>query len=171
MSGFAWRYHLPDNTRNLHINTIEFLAALVGIWLETLHDAASFKILYMADNSSALAWLHKGNFHSKDKKIHKKISRKLARILFHLKSSLYSQHVLGKQNIIADSLSRDHHIPSTHLNYSLTSLSPTHTGAHFKISDPLPQEITSWIDSLMAESTGARYPKSWCKGDGRVRLF
>ena len=155
-TGRAWRHHLPESIQKLHINTLEYLAALVGIWLETIQNTNSFKILCMTDNSSALAWLHKGNFRPKDQKIHETISRKLARLLLQHGSSLYSQHVQGKNNVIADSLSHDHHIHPTHLSYSLTTLFPTQTKENLEILSQLPQEITSWIDSLTTESTRSK---------------
>ena len=88
-SGRAWRYKLSPQTQNLHINSLEFLAALIGIWLELiLRLGQQQKILCMTDNSSALAWLHKGNFHPIEQPIHETISRKLARLLIQHNSFL-----------------------------------------------------------------------------------
>ena len=107
----------------------------------------------MTDNSSALAWLHKGNFTPKDQRLHESISRKLARTMMSHNSALYSQYVKGCQNNIADSLSRDFHIPNSKLTFLHKSLYPTQAGANYHILNQLLDEITSWIASLKDDST------------------
>ena len=38
-TGMAWRFQLPDWMRRaFHINTLEFIAATIGIWLETMQN-------------------------------------------------------------------------------------------------------------------------------------
>ena len=55
-SGLAWRYKLPDwMIRSFHINTLEFIAATVGIWIGIIHAKTEFlKIKCLTDNSSAI---------------------------------------------------------------------------------------------------------------------
>ena len=153
-TGIGWRYKLPQWTSNLHINSIEFLAALVGLWVDLLHSPCLHKrMLCMTDSSSALAWLHKGNFNPVDQKVHESISRKLTRVMMDNQAALYSQHVKGSHNVIADSLSRDFHIDSDKLTFILRSLYPTQVGENFHILPQLPNEIICWIASLKGAST------------------
>ena len=87
----------------------------------------------MTDNSSALAWLHQGNFNPKDQRLHESISRKLARTMMSHNSALYSQYAKGCQNNIVDSLFRDFHIPNSKLTFLHKSLYPTQAGANYHI--------------------------------------
>lgn len=68
-------------------------------------------------------------------------------------AALYSQHIAGKYNIVADALSRDHHIEESKLTYLLTSLFPNQAGENLKIASVLPPELTCWIASLKVDST------------------
>ena len=84
-----------------HINLLEFIASLIGIWLETLEADSEQKqkrIRVHTDNSSAVGWLHKSNFHPKTQPGHDKTARQLARLLIHSETSLESQHVKGALN-------------------------------------------------------------------------
>ena len=156
-TGKAWRYKLPDWATHLHINALEFLAAYIGIYLElTTSPHPYHRILCMTDNSSALAWLHKANFQPNDQTLHETIARRLARTMVSYSSALYSQHIPGKQNFIADSLSRDHQIPHDKLFFLLSFLFPHQTGETFQISDAPPAELTSWINSLQGASTRSK---------------
>lgn len=72
--------------------------------------------------------------------------------------------------MVSDALSRDNHISNNILEHTLTSLFPTQTEDHFKISPNLPPEITSWIDSLIAESTRSKAspPEHYSSNLGRL---
>ena len=64
-SGLAWRIKLsPWMRKNLHINTVEFIAATIGIWIETIlnKETEYLRINCLTDNSSAVGWLFKANF-------------------------------------------------------------------------------------------------------------
>ena len=58
----------------------------------------------------------------------------------------------GTHNFIADSLSRDHHMPLTHLTSAFRHLVPQQTPPNFRTST-LPPEIVSWLYSLRRLST------------------
>ena len=167
-SGRAWRFKFPDwMSRKFHINFLEFLASIVSIWLDIIQDNNQTKYkkyLALTDNSSTVGWLHKSNFNPKTHPGHDILARKLARILMNSESTIESQHIKGSHNIVADSLSRDHHIETTHLTFILKSLFPSQANRNFKISQTLPVEITSWLSSLKDISTasGASTPKH-CK--------
>ena len=88
------------------------------------------------------------------------VARKLARVVLNSKTLLYSQHLPGKFNIIADSLSRDFEIPANQLSSHLLSLFPTQLAQDFRIS-PLPPAISCFIGSILSElPKGKRLPKA-----------
>ena len=83
---------------------------------------------------------------------HDEVARWLAKTLINNDSALYSQHIRGIHNIIADMLSRDCHIPATHLVHMFNLLLPKQTPKNFRIST-LPPEIISWLHSLSPSLT------------------
>ena len=152
MKGKAWRLELPQEMiGKLTINLLEYVAAVITIDL-TIRDADSpQKLLAYTDSSSALGWLHSTSF-SESRPAHEEVSRRLARTTMRNDSALYSQHIQGKQNFIADSLSRDHHLTNEQLTHAFTTLFPRQTPPNFAIS-PLPSDVTSWVSSLSHLST------------------
>ena len=62
-------------------------------------------------------------------------------------SALYSQHIKGTHNVIADSLSRDHHVLDTHLTYMFKQLFPLQAQMNFEIQ-ALPLDNAYWMRSL-----------------------
>ena len=117
------------------------------------------KIKALTDNSSAVGWLYKSSFNPKTHSLHDNVARKLARILLDTESCISSQHTPGKNNIIADSLSRDFHIEDKQLTFILKSIYPSQVNQNFRIY-PLPKEIISWVSSLRAISTKLSGPPS-----------
>jgi len=164
-SGRAWRFELPKwMHESMHINLLEFIACTIGIWSEIIYEKSNnpnkfTKIKALTDNSSAVGWLYKSSFNPKTHFLHDNVARKLATILLETKSCISSQHTPGKNNIIADSLSRDFHINNKQLTFILKSLFPSQVNQNFQIY-PLPNEITSWIYSLRAISTKLEAPPS-----------
>ena len=150
--GLAWRYELPSALiGKFSINLLEFIASVITIYL-TIKDADHpKKILAFTDSSSALGWLYKANFLT-NQPAHDAVARWLAKTLIDHDAALYSQHIRGIHNIIADVLSRDCHIPDTHLIHIFNLLLPEQTPPNLKIST-LPQEIISWLHSLPPSST------------------
>ena len=110
------------------------------------------KVLAFTDSSSALGWLFKSNFDPINNVLHDVVAQKLARDLLNYEGSLYSQHISGVRNIVADSLSRDTHIPLKKLAFILKSFFPNQAGVNFKIKT-LPKEDILWLYSLKALST------------------
>jgi len=82
---------------------------------------------------------------------HDEVARWLATTLIKNDSALYSQHIRGVHNIIADILSRDWHIPESHIIHMFDSLLPEQMPPNFKIST-LPPGIISWLHSLPPSS-------------------
>ena len=105
-------------------------------------------ILSLTDSSSALGWLFHLNFDEELHFYHTKISRKLARVLLDNNLGLYGQHLEGKRNQVADSLSRDHHIPDTKLTHLFETHFPDQIPKDFDIS-PLPPKISSYLDFIV----------------------
>jgi hypothetical protein len=153
--GNAWRYLLPTHLHNrASINLLEFIAAIITIHLSITtdnHSTVHPHILAFTDNSSAAGWLFHSTFNPIKDKCHDDIARFLARLLFQHNATLHPEHIPGKDNDIADSLSRDFHLTDSDL---LSLLKPqllhTHAqGPHtLNISSP-PKMLISWIASLV----------------------
>ena len=151
-NGVAWRYELPtEQVGKFSINLLEFLAAAITISLTTREAATNTKILAYTDSSSALGWLHKASF-SSNQPDHDKIARWLALELMETGSALYSQHIRGKFNFVADSLSRDHHIANDKLTSAFRTLLPEQVHENFSIYPP-PPEALYLMHSLFQLST------------------
>ena len=118
LSGVAWRIHLePDLTGRGSLNSLEFLAALIGLWVENELGGAfgpDDVLLCQGDSSSATGWLSKSSF-GDECPLHLAISRSMAGYLNDQKIAHYSQWFPGKENSVADSLSRDFHLPDSEL--------------------------------------------------------
>ena len=156
-TGLAWRFEIPLWMRKtMHINLLEFIACTIGIWLEVIenkHQNKFLKILALTDNSSAVGWLYKASFNPNTHYGHDVIARKLATTLLESNATITSQHTPGRMNVVADSLSRDFHLPINQLTLILKSLYPQQAKRNFHIRQTLPQEIISWIFSLRHIST------------------
>jgi len=90
----AWGDTLPEQEKTLrfrlppwmkcqfHINTLEFIASTIGLWLEIINnDTAYLKILCRTDRSGAVGWLYKTNFNPETHQKHGIIARKMASAL------------------------------------------------------------------------------------------
>ena len=158
-TGQAWRYSIPEwMSRCWHINALEFLASIVAIWIEIINGGEAIKeskFLSLTDNSSTVSWLLKGNFHPKTHQHHDILARKLARLLLKSETSISTQHIKGEHNMIADALSRDHHVEDTHLIFALSSLYPSQAPKNFRLYKTLTREITSLVELLKAVTTSS----------------
>jgi hypothetical protein len=151
-SGLAWRYALPEEMQGIFsINVLEFLAAAITIYMVLREKGSNRKVLAFTDSSSALGWMHKASFND-DQETHDDVARFLADTCMNNDSSLYSQHIRGLHNVLADSLSRDTHITDNKLTFMLKTLFPEQAEKNFKLRT-LPQEIVSWLHSLKPSLT------------------
>ena len=114
--GIGWRFIIPIHLRKLiHINILEFLAITITTWFSidflNITNGNGIKLLGQSDNTSALGWLQAQTRYDKSNHIssvlREYIGRKLASILINSDTSLYSQHIKGSLNDVADALSRD----------------------------------------------------------------
>ncbi len=109
-SGVAWRMLLsPDLIGRGSLNCLEFLAALVGVWVK--HQvggpwAEDEVLLCQGDSSSASGWITRSSF-GDECPLHLAIARTMAKYMSDHRLQHYSQWFPGKENSIADALSRD----------------------------------------------------------------
>ena len=120
--------------------------------LKIKESKRGIKILSFTDSSSALGWLHHSTFNPIENPLHDEAARYFATMLLDNNSSLYSQHIKGKNNVIADSLSRDFHHDDLTLISKLYSTYNDQMPRHFTIFQ-IPAEIISWIESLALRLT------------------
>ena len=67
--GRAWRYLIPPELRGrAHINLLEFMTQVIGIWLAIEEGRASKLdcVLAMGDSTTALGWMRRSNFRAGD---------------------------------------------------------------------------------------------------------
>ena len=156
-NGRAWRFHIPEELQGrAHINLLEFLTQLIGIWIAI--DEGSLKeedcILAMGDSTTALGWLRRSNFRDKDEntddwKAKQMVARKLGELTLESNIVLYKQWFRGKDNVVADSLSRDlfYLSPSSHTSF-LNLTAKNQLPRNFQIQ-PVPTRISSFILSVL----------------------
>jgi hypothetical protein len=76
------------------------------------------------------------------------MARHLAYLMLSCKSCLYCKWFAGDENQVADSLSRDFHLSDEQLTQMITLSLPKQVPFGFQIY-PLPNEIVSWLTSLL----------------------
>jgi hypothetical protein len=163
-SGIGWKYIIPENLRGrAHINVLEFLTQVVQIWFDVIEGRIPplSCILAMGDNTSSMGWIRRSNFREEasdknkeletndDWLIKQEIARKAADLVLLANACLYSQWFAGEKNVCTDSISRDALFLSLRSHLTLLKYyAPKQTPANLKIK-PLPNEIVSWIGSLL----------------------
>ncbi|KAI2509947.1 hypothetical protein MHU86_4512 [Fragilaria crotonensis] len=99
-SGIAWRLLLPpDWIGRGFLNCLEFLAALVGVWVE--HQAGEpwvedDVVLCQGDSSSATGWIARSSF-GDECPLHLAIARTMARYMIDHELTHYSQWFLARK--------------------------------------------------------------------------
>ena len=146
-SGIAWRWPLPEQFWGyLTLNLLEYIASAVAIAVEIwAHPPNKLScILSQLDSTTADYWLLRGGsrFHRVERAIHLQVSRWLSTLLLQHELCTYSQWIPGEENIIADSLSRDHHLSDNQLTHLLLTLAPQQLPPNFQLF-PLPAELSS----------------------------
>jgi hypothetical protein len=147
--GYAWRFQIPpafrDAVKNKN-NCLEFLASIITIWQAILQGRSIQDecFLSLGDNSSSVGWLHKASVDPNRNLPLFLASRKFATILIDHKSCIYSQHIAGVSNKLADILSRRFDLDDTALTSLLNSFPTLQVRNSFRIC-PIHQEINSWM--------------------------
>ena len=146
----GWRIKLPQwMLGKFHINFLEFLASWIGIWIEIINNKEKYaRYLCLTDNSCAIGWLYKANFCPESQKSNDVVARKMAEIMMEEECCLFSQHIKGSSNVIADSLSRDHHLPDKQLTFVLNAIYPKQTTKALTILPTVPKEIICFLESF-----------------------
>ena len=117
MNNILWRYQFTaDEATTFTLNVKEYIAAIIGALLALEADDCNFPcVLSLSDSSSVVSWLHKSNHDPNSSPIHNELARWHARTLMKFNACDYSQHIAGAENHVADSLSRDFHLPNDKL--------------------------------------------------------
>jgi hypothetical protein len=109
-SGIAWRYRLPKSQLGrATLNLLEFLAAFVGVIVESRTGTPWTEedvMLSQGDSTSAAGWLARSSFND-DCPMHLAMARSFADFCMIEGIDHYSQWFPGKDNAVADNLSRD----------------------------------------------------------------
>lgn len=157
-SGRAWRYKFPSKPA-VSINVLEFMACVIEIWLELLHDNIKPEdcILALTDNKSAAGWLHKCNTNKTLHRIRTATAHKLAKLGMKYGFIVHPQHIKGTENEAADALSRRFDLSDAELTNLLVNTLPHQIPSTFKIV-ALPNEISSWVSFVLAPNPSLENP-------------
>ena len=131
------------------------MASVIGPWIDMINNniAKSSCVLSMTDSTTSAGWIRRSNFSSKSEspkltKAKLMISRSHAKRMMQYNIKEYSQWFPGVYNVVADSLSRDHHLTNSNLVQIFRSQFRNQIPRHFDIYD-LPQEVEYWICALL----------------------
>jgi hypothetical protein len=147
--GVAWRFKIPDTYRDAvqnRNNCLEFLASIITIWQAILQGRTTPEecFLSLGDNSSSVGWLHKASVDPSKNLPLFLASRKFAQIMLSSNSCIYSQHIPGVSNNIADALSRRFDLHDEELTQLINCSPNTQVQCSYKIY-PVHPEIDSWM--------------------------
>jgi len=154
--GFAWRWMIPDELMfRASNNLLEHLAAIITPWVDILAGRLTDSdcALSMTDSTTSEGWLRKSNFKEDSEDaiqatIRIEVARNHASRYMSKNVKEYSQWFPGNENNVADALSRDWDRSDSELTNTLYFFVPTQMPKNFNIV-PLPNEITSWVTSLL----------------------
>jgi hypothetical protein len=151
--GYAWRLKIPEKFHEAVTNKnncLEFLASVITIWQAILHERSNEEecFLSLGDNASAIGWLHKASIDPDKNSPLFSASRKFAHILLSSKTCIYSQHIPGSSNKIADALSRKFELTDENLVSFIHVLCPNQVPPSFRIY-PVHPVIDCWMTSWM----------------------
>ena len=146
---------LPELLGRAHINELEFLACVIHPWIDIFRRRISKGdcIFIMRDSTTAMGWLHKSKYREEGETaerhaIRLKTARKLAERVTDNGLTLYSQWFPGKDNILADSLSRDSHFSNSNRVSLFSSFFDPQDTPRFQRTI-ISVEISDWICSIL----------------------
>jgi hypothetical protein len=131
-------------------NALELVAAIITVWQASLSGDAPTETCFLSfcNNSSVVGWLHKANIDDTQNLPLHSAAQKHAEILLNSNCCLYSQHIAGARNNVADALSRKNDLQDTALTQFILSTYPSQVPISFHIK-PLHKEIHSWLTSWL----------------------
>jgi hypothetical protein len=155
--GRAWTFIITDDIRHrAHINLLEFLAVLIGIWIDVMEGNIGKEscVLAFGDNTSAIGWIRKSKYREECDNEHSmiaklRIARTLASLSIDHEFRIFSQWFPGERNQIADFLSRHPNINHDELTKTILSSHHSQVPKDFKVSQ-VPQEIESFAYNLLS---------------------
>ena len=161
-NGRAWRWYVPEELLYRATNNLlEHIASIITVWIDVIEGTLQPEdcILSMTDSSTSEGWHKKTNFKTdpveadcdfdpEEAEVRTEICRQFAEICVKNKLVHHVQWFAGKQNDVSDALSRDDDRSDEELTHLLYSHCPEQMPQHFEIA-PLPQEILSWVTSLL----------------------
>jgi hypothetical protein len=169
-AGRAWRLLLDPTSpvfgESRVNNALEYIAMTVNAIVscrDVPDELSSPCVLALGDNTSAIGWLYRSSrLHGPGHAVHLQVARHLANEMIRTNCCLYSQHIPGAHNIVADLLSydgrgRDKPHPIAHDQPDDATLtSRFHASPHysfqitsnFRISQ-LPPDIDSWLQHTL----------------------
>ena len=154
--GWAWRFYIPIYLRSRASNNLlEHLATIITTWVELLAgrlQRGDCK-LSMGDSTTSVGWAKKSNFREDGEDpiqatIRMEVARGNAWRLLEAGVKSYGQWFQGRLNKVSDALSRDNNRSDAELTNILRLFVPEQLPQHFEIV-PLPNEISSWLISLL----------------------
>ena len=154
--GWAWHFYIPQELQfRASNNLLEHIASIITPWIDILVKRlkSGYSSLLMTDSSTSEGWSKKTNFKEDSEEpiqatIRIKVARSHAMRFMDHDIKDYSQWFPGKQNDVADALSRDDDRNDEELTNVLRKFVPSQVPKHFKIV-PLPNEISCWLTSLL----------------------
>ncbi len=143
--GRAWYFLIPPEFRQAVIkqnNSLEFVASILSVWIAIQNEYVEkeTRLLALGDNSSAVGRLHKANM-DESKNLLLLVARKYAEVLIEPDCCVYSQHINGIHNSIADALSRRVDLTDEELTHVICSSFSSQVPKAFKIH-PIPQNLS-----------------------------
>ncbi|GKY93515.1 hypothetical protein MPSEU_000318900 [Mayamaea pseudoterrestris] len=150
--GFGWRLPVPQGSPAHHINFLEFLGPVCGIWLAVAEGRLKRGdcVLAIGDNTTAAGWMRRSNFSDETSTPQTLLlARLLSAICSHQGICFYSQWKMGLDNVVPDLISRDTSSSDESLTQLILSSSlALQVPASFTMR-PLPNKILSALSSLM----------------------
>jgi len=158
--GFAWRFQIPTEFREVvkqKNNCLEFIAIIITIWQAILGSRSNQEecFLSLGDNSSAVGWLHKASVDPAKNLPLFLAARTFAQIILTNNICIYSQHIPGISNKIADALSRRFDLNDDQLTSLINSSIHLQVQSSFKLC-PIHPVINSWMTCWLRKCSGTR---------------
>ena len=157
--GFAWRFEVPEvlwfRASN---NLLEYIASIITPWVDMLAERLTRGdcALSMTDSSTSAGWLCKTNFSEStdvdadpvQSSVRIETARLHTTLFLDTGIKEYSPWFPGRENNVADALSRNFDRSDDDLTQILRNTCPSQLPQHFQIVQ-LPNKISSWLTTLL----------------------